>query len=178
MCRVFYVGSRVLILAFAAAFLAMGCAPSYVLKAPPTTDTKSFKNVEVTKVEVGVTESELEPETALELRTAIIEQVQEKKIYENVAIVLEAEDSILQIQPTIAIFDKGSRTARYFIGFGAGKARYEVFCKFINKNTQKVIAEGTFKAEIKGGLFGGGTNQKTMSEDVARKIAMFLKKGK
>jgi len=178
MFRAFFVSSRVLILAFAAMVLVTGCAPSYVLKAPPTADTKSFKNVEVAKVEVGVTESELEPETPLELRTAIIEQVQKKKLYEKVAAEFDLRESTLLIQPKIAQFDKGSRTARYFIGFGAGKARYEVICKFVNKTTQEMIAEGTFKAEVKRGLFGGGTNQKTMSESIAMQVAQFLKKGK
>ncbi len=54
-----------------------GCAGpgKYVLTSKPTQDTKAFKNVEVAKVEVGITKDELDPETTTELRMAIIEQI-------------------------------------------------------------------------------------------------------
>ncbi len=160
-------------------YLMSGCAPGkYVLTNPPTNDTRNFKNVEVAKVEVGITESELDPEIPIELRTAIMEEIQKKGIYKNIAAELDVDESTLQIQPKIIEFDKGSQAARYLVGFGAGKAHLDVQCKFINKETEKVFAEGTFTAFVSGGFFGGSTNQKTMSKNVAIQIVKFLQKSR
>lgn len=165
---------------FAIMVFFVGCATpgKYVLKNSPTTNPKSFKNIEVTKVEVGITESELEPETPIDLRTVIIQEIQKKKLFEQVASEFGVDEATLQIQPKIVQFDKGSQAARYFLGFGAGKAHLDVDCKFVNKTTQETIAEGTFVAELKGGFFGGSANQKSMSQNVAKQVVKFLKKGK
>jgi hypothetical protein len=170
----------IVVLAIVFSFILLGCAAPqrYRLKSPPTDKTKSFKTVVVSKVETGITESELEPETMIQLRNAILDEVMETKIYEKVAFECEETAMTLEIQPKVVEFDKGSRTARYLVGFGAGKGHLDVECKFLNRETQTVIAEGTFITELKGGLFGGGTNQQKMSQQIGEQVARFLKKGK
>jgi hypothetical protein len=172
-------GPRIFHLLLVTTVLMVGCAPAnYILKGPPTENTRSFKNIEVAKVEVGITESELDPETPLELRRAIIEEIQKTEVFSQVTFELDSSESTIQIQPRIVEFDKGSQAARYLIGFGAGKAHLDVECTFINKEMQTVIAEGTFKTEVGGGWFGGSADPKSMSEDVAKEIAKFLEEGK
>lgn len=149
----------------------------YSLTGSPTEQTKSFKGIEVDKVEVGITESELDLETPIELRTAIIDEVQKTGKYAKVAPELTSEEGVIQIESKIVEFDEGSQGARW-IGFGMGKAHLDVICQFKNKKTGEVFATGTFIGEIKGGWFGGTANQKKMSEYVAKAVAKFLKKGK
>jgi len=170
---------HILALVLFVSILAVGCAPSkYMIKSPPTTDVKSFKNVEVASVSTGVTKDEVNPGMPAELRSAIIEAIQNKLIYAQVVPESDLTESVLQIQAKIIEFDKGSQAARYFVGFGAGAASFKVECKFLNKETQAVIAEGTFKTGISGGVFGGASNQEKMAKDVAKQVAKFLKKGK
>ncbi|MCX6601729.1 MAG: DUF4410 domain-containing protein [bacterium] len=170
----------VLGLVFVVSALVVGCAApgKYVMKNPPTTDVKRFGSVEVASVSTGITEDELDPATATELRSAIIAAIQKEAMYGKVAPEVDMSEATLQIQPRIVQFDRGSRTARYLVGFGAGKAHLDVECKFVDKETQRVIAEGTFIAEIAGGLFGGASDQEMMSKNVAKQVAKFLKKGK
>jgi hypothetical protein len=159
--------------------LIAGCAAPgrYVIENPPTKATRSFTNIEVAKVEVGITKDELEPETQAELRTQIIEEIQKKEIFQKVAAEFDLQDGTLQIQPKIIEFSKGNQALRYFISFGAGKAHMDVECKFINKETGDVIAKGKFIGELSGGFFGGSAGQDKIGSYVARHIADFLKKG-
>lgn len=154
-----------------------GCVSvgKYSLDKSPSEDTKSFANVEVGKIEIGVTKDKLEPETILELRSAIIEAIQKKNIYQQVAAELGIDEGTLLIKCKIVELDNGSRFLRWLIR--AGKAYLETSCQFINKKTNKVISSGTFTGEIQGGFFGGAADQEEMSKSVADAIARFLKKG-
>ena len=102
------------------------------------------------------------------------------RLYESVT--LEGVGaSVLEIQPAIVNFRKGSQAARYFLGNLADnsfKARMDVECKFINKETGQTIAQGLFVGEIEGGLFGGSPNQITLSLFLAQHVANFLAKGR
>jgi hypothetical protein len=161
--------------------LLSGCeAPGrYVVSEPPTESTRAFKNVEVAIVEVGTLEAQVDQSTLEELRSKIVEEIRKKKIYENVG--LEALGaSVLEIQPKIIAFHKGSATERYFLGTLAAesaKARMDVECKFINKETGQTIAQGVFTGEIAGGTFGGSADPHTLCRYVAQHVADFLSKG-
>ena len=162
--------------------LLSGCTTPgyYKLTVPPTENTKAFKQVEVTEVKVGDTQDRVDSATAGELRKKLIEEIQKKRLYESVT--LEGVGaSGLEIQPTIVNFRKGSQAARYFLGNLADnsfKARMDVECKFINKETGQTIAQGLFVGEIEGGLFGGSPNQITLSLFLAQHVANFLAKGR
>ena len=156
-----------------------GCSMGkYSLNRIPSEDTKSFVQVEVGQVEVGLTKDELDPETIFDLRSEIIKAIQKKKIYQQVAAELGIDEGTLLIKCKIIELDNGSQFLRWLIGMGAGKAYLETSCQFINKKTNKVISSGTFTGEIKGGFFGGSANQESMSKFIAAAVARFLKKGK
>ncbi len=168
--------------AFAGLMLLAGCTTipgRYVLNGAPTESTKAFKNIGVAKVEVGTPGDPVDSTTPLELRNKLIEEIGKKQIYESVK--LEgAGVSVLEIQPKIIAFHKGSQAARYFGGAMAGesaKAHLDVECKFISKESGQTIAQGIFTGEITGGLFGGSADQSTLSSYVARHVADFLSKG-
>ncbi|MBU0507952.1 DUF4410 domain-containing protein [bacterium] len=160
--------------------LVVGCAAPnrYAMKSPATADVRSFRSVEVVSVSTGITEDELDPGTPTELRMAIISAIQKARTYRQVAAELDSSAGVLQIRAKIVRFDRGSQAARYLVGFGAGKARLHVDCEFVDKESESIVAVGTFIAEIAGGLFGGTSNQGTMSKNVAKQVARFLKKGK
>lgn len=155
-----------------------GCATmgKYSLDKYPTEDTKAFLKVEVAEVEVGITKDELEPETVAELRSAIMEAIMKKNLYQEVAAELGMEEGTLLIECKIIELDNGSQFLRWLIG--AGKAYLETSCQFINKDTNTVFASGVFTGEIKGGAFGGSPDQEKMSMYVGEAVARFLKKGK
>ena len=160
-----------------------GCAPvaKYGLMInQPTENTYSFKVVEVNKVEVGVTTDEVSPETLIDLRSFIIEEIKKKKIYQQVVEEYDLTNGaeVIQIDTKITDFKKGSRFLRSLLGiFGAGIATLDAQCRFINKDTNKVFADGTFIAELTVGFFGGAANPTEMSKQVARAVAKFLNKG-
>lgn len=158
----------------------IGCASmgKYSLEKPPVEDVKSFINIEVNKVEVGITKDELNPETVTDLRAAIIEAIQKKKIYEQIGPELDVEEGTLVINCKIIELDNGSKFLRWLLGMGAGKAYLETACQFSDKKTGRVIASGTFTGEIRGGFFGGSADQEKMAKYVAEAVARFLKKGK
>ena len=159
--------------------LVSGCTTvpgRYVLNRAPTESTKAFKNIGVAKVEVGTLEDQVDSTTPLELEKKLIEEIGKKRIFESVTLD-RANVSALEIQPKIVEFHKGSQAARYFGGAMAGesaKARMDVQCKFINKETGQLIAQGVFTGEIAGGLFGGSANQSSLATYVAQHVANFL----
>ncbi|NOX88459.1 MAG: DUF4410 domain-containing protein [Calditrichaeota bacterium] len=157
-----------------------GCATMgrYSLDYPPTESTRSYVNIEVAPIEVGITKDELDPATVSELRYAIIEKVQRLGIYQKVQAEPISDDRTLLIKCKIYELDNGSQFLRWLLGWGAGKAYMETLCQFIDKKTNKVISSGTFSGEIRGGFFGGSADQEKMAKDVAGAIARFLKKGK
>lgn len=173
--KIFMLNLFIIILIISSGCVSMG---KYSLDKVPSEDTKSFKNIEVSQIEAGVTKDELNPETIIDLRTAIIEAIQKKDIYEKVEAELGIAEGVLQIKCKIIELDNGSQFLRWLVGRFGGKAYLETTCQFINKNTGKIIASGTFSGEITGGFFGGSANQETMSKYVAAAIARFLKKNK
>jgi hypothetical protein len=172
--------SRFLWFVLMAAVLVAGCAApnKYVMNNPPTTDVHRFASIEVAPVTTDdITKYDVSPITPAILRTAIIAEIQKVGIYRNVGLEFDYSEAVLQVQPKIVQFVKGDRAERYFVGFGAGKAHLDVVCRFVNKETQSLIAEGIFTAEVEGGMFGGDADQQTMAENVAGQVAKFLKKG-
>lgn len=142
----------------------------------PAVSPNAFKTLGVANVEVGTPEDPVDSTTPLELRKKIIEEIAKKRIFESVN-PADTGVSALELQPTIMAFHKGSQAARYFGGNLAGesaKAHMDVQCKFINKETGQLLAEGVFTGEIAHGLFGGSADQSQLCSYVAQHVANFL----
>jgi hypothetical protein len=73
----------------------------------------------------------------------------------------EAKDRRLLLASTVILFDKGSRAARYWGGFGAGESKIKVRFIFTDSQTGKEVLrfdqQGTFKGMWS--AFGGSTDE-------------------
>lgn len=159
-------------------YLIISCAShtgKYVLSSYPSENINSFKIVEVAKVELGETKDELDPEIPNVFQLAIWSEIQKTAIFDTVSFgEFDKEERTIRIECKIIEFDEGSDVARILIGGGAGKAFLDVSCKFINKRTKKVFAEGIFKGIIRGD-FSAAAIQAILALDVAESIVEFIK---
>ncbi len=155
-----------------------GCSPGYVITKAPSMDVRLFKNVEVAKVQIRTTETELPSYIGMLLREAMVDEIIKKQLYHKVSTELDEGESILRIEPTISEFDEGSRAARALIGLGVGKGKFKVKCIFIDKERNQAVAEGAFASEVSGGVWGGEVDAKQMTIIVAEQVANFLSRNK
>lgn len=82
-------------------------------------------------------------------------------IFSRVDLDASTEDNFLVAQCTLISHEKGNRAARYFVGFGAGKAYSTAKCEFIDKMSSAMISEATFDGELGIGVFGGSASEAT-----------------
>ena len=75
----------------------------------------------------------------------------------------------------VADFKKGSQVARYMVGFGAGKQKFEVDAVLKRKGDGSVIAQGQVVDRKIGGLIGGSKDKG--KQDFAEKVADFIHSG-
>ena len=59
---------------------------------------------------------------------------------------------------TVTKYSKGSRAARYLIGFGAGRTKLVADVKVLDAETGNVLFEQKVDGHVYGGLFGGETD--------------------
>jgi hypothetical protein len=72
---------------------------------------------------------------------------------------------VLLIRGSVSEIDPGSRAARYWVGFGAGKSRVEIVGEIINAETGATLLKFTHaRASAIGGF--GGDYTKFMSDDI------------
>ncbi len=72
-------------------------------------------------------------------------------------------------------YKKGNKAARYFIGFGAGKQKFEVDAVLKRKSDGSIIAQDRVVDRKAGGVFGGSTDKG--KQDFAEKVADFIHEG-
>lgn len=61
----------------------------------------------------------------------------------------------LTIATKLEQFNPGSRAARYFVGFGAGKGRMDVLVTLVDTDSGSVVGSANVGCNVVGGLFGG-----------------------
>jgi hypothetical protein len=64
----------------------------------------------------------------------------------------------VKISGTVSKYSKGSRAARYLIGFGAGRTKLVSDVKVVDAETGNVLFEQKVDGHVYGGLFGGETD--------------------
>lgn len=72
-------------------------------------------------------------------------------------------------------YKKGSQAARYFVGLGAGKQKFEVDAVLKRKNDGSIIRQESVVDRKVGGLLGGSKDKG--KQDFAEKIADFIHGG-
>lgn len=87
----------------------------------------------------------------------------------------ENPDRSLVFGGRVTDYKKGSQAARYLVGFGAGKQKFEVDVVLKRKTDETVISQGTVVDRKIGGLIGGSKDKGR--QDFAEKVADFIHSG-
>jgi len=156
---------RPVALAMLAVMLA-GCASSHYTVIEPASEP--LTNFEV--LEIRDFTSNLSDTDSINLANRFANQLYGKimderaahpgeSIFREIVRATDETESVLVLEGTVIAFDKGSQAARYFIGFGAGKAVCTIRAKFINKATGAEVLETDFDGELSMGFFGGSADE-------------------
>ncbi|MBX3266949.1 MAG: DUF4410 domain-containing protein [Acidobacteria bacterium] len=121
-----------------------------------------YQIVEIERFEIA--EGVEFPETDLtELMSFMVVHFNKSRRFEQVFL---ATDTASQTAParrakvvgTVTKYSKGSRAARYLIGFGAGRTKLVADIKVLDAETGTVLFEQKVDGHVYGGLFGGETD--------------------
>jgi hypothetical protein len=82
----------------------------------------------------------------------------DKVIFDEVVRETDKIEGVLLLDGTLISFEKGSRAARFFFGFGAGKAYCTIQSIFTDKMTKEPILKLNFDGELSKGFFGGSAD--------------------
>ena len=117
-----------------------------------------YQNIEVTRFDVkeGV---DFPADWMLTMTEEIVKQLQETKKLKQVLRESETPTDpaapTLKLTGTVTQYDKGSRAARYMIGFGAGKTKVVAHIKIADKATGEVLFEDDVDGKVIIGVIGG-----------------------
>lgn len=104
------------------------------------------------------------PENDLsELMSSMVLHMNKSRRFENVFL---ATDSAAQAAParrarvtgTITKYSKGSRAARYLVGFGAGRTKLVASVRVVDAANGETLLEQNVDGHVYGGFFGGETD--------------------
>ena len=138
------------------------CASSrYTVLKPVTEPLTKFEILEIRDFTSNLTDEDsvdLANRFADQLHQAVMDDRKKnpgESIFRDVVRSTEQDDSVLVLDGVVISFEKGSRAARYFIGFGAGKAYCTIQATFSNKETGEVVLKANFDGELSMSFFGG-----------------------
>ena len=143
-----------------------GCASSHysVLQAPSQPVT-TFNKLEIANFKSNLKDEvsiDLADRFAGRLYRAIMKERElhpDESIFEEIVLDTDEVEGVLLLNGTIISFEEGSRAARYFIGFGAGKAYCTIQAVFTDKATGEEVIRTNFDGELSMGLFGGSPEE-------------------
>jgi hypothetical protein len=88
--------------------------------------------------------------------------------------VAAAEELALELGGKVLDFKAGNKTARYFVGMGAGQQKIEIECVLKDKKTGSVLAREVVLDRKVGGIAGG--DEEKGVRDFAEKVVVFVQK--
>jgi len=145
-----------------------GCASShYTVLEPASEPLTNFDVLEIRDFKSNLNDADsmnLANRFADQLYNKIMEDRAEnpnESIFSEVVRGTDQTESVLILHGNVIAFDKGSQAARYFIGFGAGKAVCTIRATFINKETGTEVLKTDFDGELSMGFFGGSADEAT-----------------
>ena len=162
--------------------LLSGCMSSnrYVIIDPSTAALRNYSVLEVRDFRSNLSEPEAIA-LAGEFPSMIVSGINDynarhsdARLFSEVTRMKPGTYRVLVMESTLLSYEKGSRAARYFIGFGAGKAYCTIQSVFIDKTTGKQVLKANFEGELGGGFFGGTSKQ--AAREVVDSIITYLKK--
>lgn len=142
-----------------------GCASNrYAVQSPASEPLSNFDGLEIKPFVSNVINDDA-TNIAENLPKKLKEKIEfynsrnKQKIFDSVYLGDGPDSNPLAAECKITSFEKGSRAARYFIGYGAGKAYTSLSCLFRSKNTGEIISEASFDGELSMGVFGGSVSE-------------------
>ena len=143
------------------------CASShrYSVLEPSKKELASFRILEIRDFKSNLFDSEskeLASRFADRLHQNILKDRQEypdEVIFDDVVRQTNETEGVLLLDGTVVSFEKGSRAARYLIGFGAGKAYCTIQSVFTDKTTKEPVLKLSFDGELSMGFFGGSSDE-------------------
>ena len=146
----------------------------------------SYAAIEIAKFEVNREDfSTKEAERAGRIPDETLEAIQRVMITEftRAAVVpavrkadpAASPEGTLELGGRVLDFLPGNKTARYFVGFGAGQQKIEVEVLLKDKKTGAVLSRETIRDRKVGGV-GGGSEDKGI-RDFAEKVVTFVQEG-
>lgn len=84
----------------------------------------------------------------------------------------DTDEPTLVLSGVITKYERGNRTTRYLVGFGAGKTRTYCLFRLTDRKTGEVVFERMENGSISGGLFGGGSSgaMSQLASDIAKRV--------
>jgi len=162
--------------------LLAGCMSSnrYVIIDPSSASLRNYPILEVRDFKSNLSEPEAVA-LAGEFPSMIVDGLNkynidhpDKQLFKQIVRQHTGTDGVVVMESTLLSYEKGSKAARYFIGFGAGKAYCTIQSVFIDKATGKQLLKANFEGELSGGIFGGTSKQ--AAREVVDSIIEYLKK--
>ena len=146
--------------------LTSGCASHrYSILEPASKPLTSYRILEIKDFRSNLRDSEsieLSERFADQLYREILNERQlhpDEVIFDEVVRETDETSGVLVLEGTVISYERGSRAARYFIGFGAGKAYCTIQATFTDKKTGEQILKSNFDGELAMGIFGGSASQ-------------------
>ena len=121
----------------------------------------------------GTAADKIDPDNLLEMRADLLKRLQKERLFRSVTMSADQDTGVLLLKTTVIDYEPGSRLARYFIGFGAGKAEVEVNCQFIEKATGRIVSETSVSGYIAMG--GAGGSVRDAYREATKRIVKYIK---
>lgn len=136
-----------------------------------------FRVIEITPF--AITDGVELPANVLGLLTEeVVSQLVESKKFTSVIRSGEALEPaagpVVRLVGTVTEFSKGNRAARYFVGFGAGRAKIKALVKFTDASTNEILLEDDVDGNVVMGTLGGESSG--AMRGLAKEVAKVVKK--
>lgn len=155
------------------------------------TDKNKYQKIEITKFDVKEGVEKFTDSSLDVMMSEIVDELQKLNKFKEVTIEtikpkdaattdeaktdtpkIEAESTIRLIG-TVTEYKEGNRTARYLVGFGAGRAKIKAHIKILDA-TGSTLLEKDVDGNLVIGFFGG--DSKSITRGLAREVAKITEK--
>ena len=149
-----------------AIFFAACTSARYTILEPASQPLTDYDVLEIHDFTSSLTDKDsiaLAGQFADRLHTALMEDRTERpaddRVFDQILRRNADRGRVLMLDGKVISFEKGSRAARYFVGFGAGKAYCTIQATFTDKATGEVVLKANFDGELGMGFFGGSPDE-------------------
>lgn len=138
------------------------CAVFLISDSVAAQTSEPYNTVEIERFTVS--EGVEFPESDLnELMGYMVTHFNKSKRFENVFLSTDsasqtASSRRVKISGSVSKYSKGSRAARYLVGFGAGRTKLVADVKVVDAESGTILFEQKVDGHVYGGLFGGETD--------------------